>query len=150
MMSSAGRPSNLDVLSSFLKRKDPIKKSDIATCKYCHHERSWHTTALALHLQNCVIYQERKSQSQSVLHKVNSDSQLHFKSRKIPKQRTNEMSRKLALACYMNNRPFTCYEDPYTIAAFGSFGVTCNLLNRKELSGPLLDGKLSSPKSLIK
>ena len=143
-MSQFGRPNNLDVAANFLKRKDPVKKTNIATCKHCNHERSWHTTALAQHLENCVIFQERKVQRQGVLHKVNSDSQLHFKSRKVPKERTNEMNRKLALACYMNNRPFTCYEDDYTTSAFGSFGVTCTLPTRKELAGPLLIGKLSS------
>lgn len=145
-MLHAGRPENTEVTSNFLKRKDPIKKTNLAQCKHCNHERSWHTTALAQHLQHCVIYQERKAEKQPILHKVNSDSQLHFKSRKIPTERTNQMSRKLALACYMNNRPFTCYEDPYTLAAFGSFGVTCKMPSKKELGGPLLEGELSSPK----
>ena len=48
------------------------------------------------------------------------------------------MRRLLALAIYMNNRPFTHYEDPHTKTAIDAFDPTIRLSSRKDLVGDFL------------
>ena len=134
-----GRPLNTLIARNFLKRTDTSKATPIATCIHCQIERSWHTASLERHLKECKLYQEKVEQLTKLSHYGGNNQQV-MQLQRVSVFKADQIRKELAMAVYINNRPFTSYQDQWTTSALRNYALNVALLKRKELVGELLEG----------
>ena len=145
-----GRPVNEHVRLNFTRTKDPDRAVTTATCNHCFKERSWHTSLLELHLNKCQPYLASLTSNQRQLQTpIGKSSQMRLAPSKVKDSRAQRIRLSFAMAVYMNNRPFTSYDDQWTNQALGEFNLDIKYPSRKELAGPLLQEAFTQVKSQV-